>query len=93
MVTITVDTAPSLHLPSAPAASRQLAYCTNREGRGVEELGAGTYGLSNQVLDSPWLKVVQGKEKFSEIVSQVQPSTTKRELTDQLIELLCDRTR
>ena len=56
-------------------------------------MGAGTYGLSNQVLDSPWLKVVQGKKKFSEIVSQVQPSTTKRELTDQLIELLCDRTR
>ena len=58
----------------------------------MEELGAGQYGLSNQLLDSPWKKVVHGRGRFAEIVAGVQPSTTKRELTEQLIELLSDGT-
>ena len=75
-----------------PPSSRQLSYCTNREGRGAEDLGAGQYGLSNQLLDSPWKKVTYGRGKFAEIVASVQPLTTKRELTERLIELLSDST-
>lgn len=75
-----------------PPSSRQLSYCTNREGRGMEELGAGQYGLSNQLLDSPWKKVAYGRGRFAEIVASAQPSTTKRELTERLLELLSDRT-
>lgn len=77
---------------SGPPSSRHLVYCTNREGRGVEVLGPGVYGLSNQVLDSPWRKVEVGKERFSQILVGIQPSTSKKELADQLMELLCDTT-
>lgn len=58
----------------------------------MEVLGPGVYGLSNQVLDSPWRKVEVGKERFSQILVGIQPSTSKKELADQLMELLCDTT-
>ena len=39
----------------------QLVYFTNREPE-AWELDAGVYGLSNARLDTPWPKVVRGKE-------------------------------
>ena len=53
-------------------------------------LGSGIYGLSNASLDTPWLKVTEGKKKFEQIIEKF--STNKDELTLQLIELLNDCT-
>ena len=53
-------------------------------------LSSGIYGLSNASLDTPWLKVTEGKKKFEQIIEKF--STNKDELTLQLIELLNDCT-
>ena len=39
----------------------ELFYYSNREGA-AQKLHPGFYGLSNHLLDSPWPKVVRGKE-------------------------------
>ena len=80
------------HTHSGNPDSRQMVYCSNMESGCMKVLPPGVYGLSNQLLDSPWKKVVCGKERFVEIVGGIQPSTTKQELTDQLMELLCTST-
>lgn len=38
-----------------------LCYLSNREGR-VRRVAPGLHGLSNHLLDTPWPKVVRGKE-------------------------------
>lgn len=45
-------------------SSNSLYYLSNR-GSGIEKLVSGTYGLSNHLLDSPWPKVIEGKNSLS----------------------------
>lgn len=45
-----------------------LYYYSNYEGE-VRELEPGTYGLSNHLIDSPWPKVLKGREMLHERVS------------------------
>ena len=66
-----------------------MAYCSNRGGGGVQLLQGGVYGLSNQLLDSPWIKVEEGKRRLGEIMEDEPDSDT---LTDKLMTLLSDRT-
>jgi len=47
----------------------ELAYFSNR-GEGIKILVSGIYGLSNALLDTPWPKVVQGKENLAKIVEE-----------------------
>jgi len=56
-------------------------------GNGIQKLESGIYGLSNHLLDTPWPKVQQGKEKFSKAISHsvIEP--------DALFELLYDDQR
>lgn len=49
-------------------AFRELFYYSSR-GDGITQLSAGIYGLSNNLLDVPWPKVVTGKSRFEEIIS------------------------
>ena len=67
-----------------------MIYCTNRGSEDMCTLSSGIYGLSNASLDTPWLKVAEGKKKFEQIIEKF--STNKDELTLQLIELLNDCT-
>ncbi len=46
----------------------RLCYCSNREND-IQLLGPGVYGLSNHLLDTPWPKVLRGKEHFSQLVN------------------------
>lgn len=80
-------------LITADLKAPQLAYCTNSEGGAVRELGAGVYGLSNQLLDSPWRKVEEGKAAFSRIVATATAETSRSQLTDSLFHLLSDNTK
>ena len=48
-------------------ADDQLAYFSNREGP-PRILPAGIYGLSNDLLDTPWPKVVDGKAAFATLL-------------------------
>lgn len=61
----------------------ELWYCSNYRA-GVETLKPGLYGLSNHLLDTPWPKVVRGKEKLSPILqkSKLDP--------EELFEFLYD---
>lgn len=44
-----------------------VRYYSNRGGE-PRELGPGTYGLSNHLLDTPWPKVSKGKAAFTTLV-------------------------
>jgi uncharacterized protein with NRDE domain len=45
-----------------------LFYLSNYK-QGIDHLTQGVYGLSNHLLDTPWPKVVRGKEKFSAMLN------------------------
>jgi uncharacterized protein with NRDE domain len=60
-------------------------HCSNRADA-LNRLGKGIYGLSNHLLDTPWPKLVRGKARFSQAVSD-QPSLD----LDALFHLLGDR--
>jgi uncharacterized protein with NRDE domain len=51
---------------------QNLAYYSNQTGRAMH-LGAGVYGLSNHLLDTPWPKVELGKGLLHEIPRQDSP--------------------
>ena len=61
-----------------------IAYLSNRE-QGRRQLDTGIYGLSNALLDGPWHKVEQSKEKLAGAVANSQVSET------QLMRLMNDR--
>ena len=54
------------------------------EGAGPRELGAGIYGLSNHLLDTPWPKVVGSKARFEAALQGDDPEAG-------VFELLADR--
>lgn len=47
-----------------------LIYCSNRDG-GPRALPPGIYGLSNHLLDSPWPKLVQARQRFAEALPRL----------------------
>jgi uncharacterized protein with NRDE domain len=95
------DAFPSEHIARiAPSASeyngfnllvgdgREVAWMSNRgpEGQAVHSiLEPGVYGLSNDLLDTPWPKVRRGKERLREILIGGEPPSTAR-----LLDLLMD---
>ncbi len=67
------------HFPDA------LYYVSNRGDAGLTLLKSGFYGLSNASLDTPWPKVVRGKNAFMEQVQRGGEIDT-----NALYELLAD---
>ena len=61
----------------------ELWFVSNRDGT-PKPLGAGIYGLSNDLLDEPWPKVVLAKERLARLL-------TRDVAIDDLLELLDDR--
>jgi uncharacterized protein with NRDE domain len=61
----------------------ELHYYSNYKGT-VEEIQSGLHGLSNHLLDTPWPKVIQGKEKMKQILASNDIDPTK------LFDLLYD---
>ena len=49
----------------------QLYYYSNYQSK-IIKLEAGTYGLSNSLLDTPWPKVKRGKEIFSSAINHYE---------------------
>lgn len=62
---------------------RELAYLNN-QGATPSLLQPGVYGLSNALLDSPWPKVISGRNALKQCVED-GPST------DKLLQLMADR--
>jgi uncharacterized protein with NRDE domain len=67
------------------AERMQLLYCSNRI-EGIVELSHGIYGLSNHLLDTPWPKVMKGKERLKCLLEGGDISD------DRLLEMLADET-
>ncbi|MEJ7643695.1 MAG: NRDE family protein [Chryseolinea sp.] len=63
--------------------SKDLYYYSNY-GKGVEKLAPGFYGISNKLLDSPWPKVIRGKQRIGPAMAKVSPDV------DEILDLLCD---
>lgn len=68
--------------------SQSLVYCDNLN-RNVQRLAPGTYGLSNHLLDTPWPKVVKGKNRLSEQLASWREATPAH--CEELLEMLTDR--
>jgi uncharacterized protein with NRDE domain len=64
-----------------------LCYGSNRADTFARTLAPGIYGLSNHLLDTPWPKLLRVRERFSELLR------TSESLTDDLFEILADRTQ
>jgi len=47
----------------------ELWYYSNYK-EGIDKIQPGFYGLSNHLLETPWPKVVRGKEKFKPVLSR-----------------------
>ena len=71
---------------------KEIVYCSNRSStQTCQHLDAGSvYGLSNGLLDSPWMKVIEGKKHFSDIVANISADVSNEKLTEQLFTLLSD---
>jgi uncharacterized protein with NRDE domain len=64
----------------------QLFFCSNR-GDGIEEIAPGVHGLSNHLLDTPWPKVRNGRERVRALLGRAQG-----DLVSGLFDILADRT-
>ncbi len=64
----------------------ELWYISNYK-EGLQKLKSGFYGLSNHLLDTPWPKLIRGKERLKPILQEpvIQPS--------KLLEFLYDDTQ
>ena len=63
-----------------------ICWASNRDG-GPRWLDPGVHGISNRLLDTPWPKVVRGKEMLEELLSSPEGPSVER-----LMRLLEDRT-
>lgn len=65
-----------------------LVYCENFSNT-VRSLSPGIYGLSNHLLDTPWPKVVTGKNQLTNLMDQW--NSASRADSGKLLELLTDK--
>lgn len=65
--------------------NQAFAYYSNREDR-IKILDAGVYGLSNNLLDTPWQKVKKGKTALEKLVVNGEFDN------DKYFEILSDKT-
>jgi len=66
----------------------ELFYFSNRAKEGPVSLTAGIHGLSNALLDSPWPKILLGKELFAYLPPQPEAWTN-----EALFGIMADRRR
>ena len=64
----------------------EVAYLSNREP-GTRQLSPGTYGLSNALLDGPWHKVENSRQKLADMLTTGSVNETN------LIRLMNDRNK
>lgn len=67
---------------------QDLVYCDNLNNS-VRSLAPGTYGLSNHLLDTPWPKVVKGKNRLSSLLENWHHASAAN--CEQLLDILTDR--
>ncbi len=63
----------------------RLFWCSNRAA-GVSEVLPGVHGLSNHLMDTPWPKVREGRQRLTGLLG-----ANEARLTAELFEILADR--
>jgi uncharacterized protein with NRDE domain len=63
----------------------QLFAFSNRGG-GIEELAPGVHGVSNHLMNTPWPKIVRGKQRLKALLN-----VGEAELAEGLFQALADR--
>lgn len=63
--------------------AKELLYTSNKTGA-LETLTEGVHGLSNHLLNTPWPKLLKGKELLSDWLSDPNPQAT--ELLDAMMD-------
>ncbi len=66
----------------------RIYFYSNRSDTSPVLLDEGVFALSNHLLDTPWPKAVNGKQRFENIVN-----SENNDLTQALLELLSDKTK
>lgn len=65
---------------------RDRLYCFSNRGSGIEALPPGVHGLSNHLLNTPWPKVLRGKQRVTTLLK-----AGEAELVGNLFEVLTNR--
>jgi len=66
---------------------RDELYWYSNRAKDIVKLSGGVHGISNRLLDTPWPKVIRGKQRISEILGN-----SEEVLPEALFDLLRDRT-
>jgi len=61
--------------------TRQLWIYSNRSGSGPQQLGAGIYGLSNALIDTPWPKLLSARDRLRMALDERSPDLVAHLLT------------
>ena len=69
------------------AGTPDLLYYYSNQQQDIQKLQAGTYGLSNHLLNTPWPKIKRAKSKLTELVQEDMVSE------ETLFNLLADDTQ
>jgi len=70
---------------------RQLVYVSNRSDIPWKPLEAGTYGLSNQVLNSPWPKLTRAKLLFQQVQSKADKYDNQAQREKAILDCMLDQ--
>ena len=72
------------------ADSDSIWYASNRADQFARQLAPGTYGLSNEFLDTPWPKLARVRTRFEALLQSAKGSNPE-ELDAGLFGMLADR--
>jgi uncharacterized protein with NRDE domain len=62
-------------------------WAFSNRGGGIEKLAPGLHGVSNHLLNTPWPKIVRGKQRLAGLLG-----AGEKELAEGLFQALADRT-
>eukprot|EP00123_Amoebidium_parasiticum_P021312 comp6535_c0_seq1/m.2305 comp6535_c0_seq1/g.2305 ORF comp6535_c0_seq1/g.2305 comp6535_c0_seq1/m.2305 type:complete len:280 (-) comp6535_c0_seq1:195-1034(-) len=70
-------------------SGRPQMHCySNMEDYGVKSLPQGTYGVCNRILDYPWPKLRDGKDRFANILAEADRGLPADDIISKLTDLM-----
>jgi len=66
--------------------NQDLLFAQSNRGTGIDELARGVHGVSNHLLNTPWPKLVRGKQRLTGLLK-----AGEAELAEGLFQALADR--
>ena len=70
---------------------QDIFYYSNVENKEIK-LSTGLYGISNNLLDTPWYKVLKAKELFNNKIDELVTCSQPDQIRDLLFPILEDKT-